>query len=61
LAVRVPHDNLLPGSGGTCFESNYALFSLLLARGFTGQLTVNNMGETVGCQSAIVLEIDGTK
>jgi N-acetyltransferase len=47
------------GGGSTCFESNYAFFSLLCALGYDGYLTINNMGETVGCHSAIVLNIDG--
>ena len=48
-------DALTRGGGGTCFESNYALFSLLRALGYEGYLTINNMGETVGCHAAIVL------
>ena len=47
------------GGGGTCFESNYAFFSLLRNLGYDGYLTINNMGETIGCHSAIVLNIDG--
>lgn len=49
------------GGGGTCFESNYAFFSLLRHLGFDGYLTINNMGETAGCHTAIVLDIDGEK
>jgi arylamine N-acetyltransferase len=47
------------GSGGTCFESNYAFFALLSALGFSGHLTINNMGDTVGCHTAIVVRLDG--
>lgn len=47
------------GGGGTCFESNYAFFSLLRNLGYDGYLTINNMGDTIGCHSAIVLAIDG--
>lgn len=47
------------GAGGTCFESNYAFFSLLQALGYEGYLTINNMGESIGCHTAIVLQIDG--
>lgn len=54
-------ENLAQGAGGTCFESNYAFFALLQALGFTGYLTVNNMGETVGCHTAIVILLDGQK
>ncbi len=46
------------GGGSTCFESNYAFFSLLRALGYDGYLTINNMGETVGCHSAIVIKLD---
>ncbi len=51
-------DNLERGGGGTCFESNYAFFSLLRALGFDGYLTINNMGETVGCHTAIVVQLE---
>lgn len=49
------------GSGGTCFESNYAFFSLLQALGYVGYLTVNNMNETIGCHTAAVVRLDGQK
>jgi len=47
------------GTGGTCFESNYAFVALLQVLGFDGYLTVNNMEPTVGCHSAIVTVIKG--
>ena len=47
------------GTGGTCFESNYAFFALLAELGYAGYLTVNNMDPTLGCHAAIVLTIDG--
>ena len=40
------------GTGGTCFESNYAFFALLVELGFAGYLTVNNMHPTTGCAIA---------
>jgi arylamine N-acetyltransferase len=49
------------GSGGTCFESNYAFFALLQELGFSGYLTVNNMEASIGCHAAIVLDIDGAR
>jgi arylamine N-acetyltransferase len=59
-------DALNRGGGGTCFESNYAFFSLLRALGYDGYLTVNNMRDdgtsetpSIGCHSAIVLSLDG--
>ncbi len=61
IAARRPAefwtDALERGGGGTCFESNYAFFALLQALGFDGYLTVNDMGETVGCHTAIVVAI----
>lgn len=48
------------GTGGTCYESNYAFFTLLKALGYEGYLTINNMGEKIGCHSAIILMIDET-
>ena len=49
------------GSGGTCYESNYAVWGLLRWLGYDGYLTLNNMGEDIACHSAIVLFIDGRK
>ena len=45
------------GGGGTCFESNYAFFALLLAIGYEGYLTINNMGQSIACHSAIVVKL----
>lgn len=45
------------GSGGTCFESNYAFFALLRALGYEGHLTINDMGSTVGCHTACVVTL----
>ncbi len=46
------------GTGGTCYESNYAFLSLLKALGYEGYLTINNMHEYIGCHSAIILTIE---
>lgn len=55
-------DNALAkGTGGTCYESNYAFFGLLLQIGYTGYLTLNNMGDSIGCHTAIVVLLDGEK
>ncbi|MGD9091327.1 MAG: arylamine N-acetyltransferase [Anaerolineales bacterium] len=54
-------DNLARGGGGTCFESNYAFFSLLLTLGYQGYLTINDMKETRSCHTAIILKIDGRR
>lgn len=47
---------LAQGTGGTCYESNYAFFSLLAALGYRGYLTVNDMEAMAGCHSAIIIE-----
>lgn len=47
------------GTGGTCFESNYAFFSLLQFLGYDGYLTINDMESTRGCHTAIVVNVDG--
>lgn len=49
------------GTGGTCFESNGAYLALLTSLGFEGYLTLNNMGDTIGCHSAIVILWQGQK
>ena len=54
-------NHLADGTGGTCFESNFAFSALLQSLGFAGYLTINNMGKTVGCHSAIVILIEGEK
>jgi arylamine N-acetyltransferase len=54
-------DNLVRGGGGTCFESNYAFFSLLCTLGYDGYLTINNMGDSIGCHTAIILLVAGAK
>lgn len=59
--VEFWQDSMVRGGGGTCFESNYAFYSLLLALGYEGYLTINNMGDSIGCHTAIVLFVDGQK
>ena len=49
------------GSGGTCYESNYAFFALLRRIGYDGYLTINDMGSAIGCHSAIVILLHGRK
>lgn len=55
------HDALTAGTGGTCYESNYAFISLLTTLGFDAYLTVNDMNETIGCHTAIVVRIAGDR
>jgi arylamine N-acetyltransferase len=54
-------ETFVHGTGGTCFESNYAFFSLLRALGYEGYLTINNMGDTLACHTAIVILLDGQR
>ncbi|MCB8959154.1 MAG: arylamine N-acetyltransferase [Ardenticatenales bacterium] len=49
------------GLGGTCFESNLAFYALLEQLGFELYLTINNMGEQVGCHTALIVRLDGEK
>jgi len=49
------------GSGGTCYESNDAFLTLLRIIGFSGYLTVNDMGEARGCHAACIIQLDGRK
>lgn len=48
-------DALGYGFGGTCYESSLAFYSLLMALGYEGYLTVNDMGESRGCHAAITI------
>ena len=52
---------LANGAGGTCYESNYAFLGLLKQLNFEGYLTINDMGASIGCHSAIVIWLDGQK
>lgn len=54
-------DAIERGGGGTCFESNYAFLAFLQALGYEGYLTINDMGETHGCHSALVLLLNDQK
>jgi arylamine N-acetyltransferase len=54
-------DALDSGTGGTCYESSLAFYNLLLALGYHGYLTVNDMGQTRGCHAAIIIELAGQK
>lgn len=59
--VQFWEQHLDAGTGGTCFESNYAFFTLLRALGYTGTLTLNNMRDSVGCHTASIIELDGDR
>lgn len=49
------------GAGGTCFESNYAFYSLLRKLGYDGYLTINDMRDATACHTAIIIQLDGQK
>lgn len=49
------------GFGGTCYESSLAFYSLLMALGYEGYLTINDMGDSRGCHAAIVLLLNEHK
>jgi arylamine N-acetyltransferase len=55
------NDAMQHGFGGTCFESSLAFYNLLTALGYEGYLTVNNMGDSIGCHAAIVVLLDEQK
>ena len=54
-------DTLQRGGGGTCFESNFAFSALLHGLGYEGYLTINNMEESIGCHTAIIVLLEGQK
>jgi hypothetical protein len=49
------------GTGGTCYESNWAFFCLLQNLGFNGYLTINKIIDKSSVHSAIVIIINGKK
>lgn len=49
------------GSGGTCFESSLAFYTLLSALGYQGYLTVNDMGTHRACHAAITVLLKDQK
>ncbi len=49
------------GTGGTCYESNWAFFCLLQDLGFNGYLTINRVVDKTSVHSAIVIMISGKK
>jgi len=48
---------LTQGTGGTCFESNAALSALLATLGLDGVLTINDMADTRGCHTALIVSL----
>lgn len=54
-------DAIQYGTGGTCFESNYAFFALLRTLGYDGYLTINDMDILRACHAALVIYVDGQR
>jgi arylamine N-acetyltransferase len=52
------HGVLTQGTGGTCFESNAAMSALLATLGFDGAFTINDMADTRGCHTALVVTLE---
>jgi arylamine N-acetyltransferase len=48
---------MIYGTGGTCFESNYAFLALLRALGYEAYLTINDMDMLRACHSALVVTV----
>lgn len=49
------------GTGGTCYESNWAFFCFLQSLGFNGYLTVNKIIDKSSAHTAIVIIINDKK
>ncbi|MFN8372617.1 MAG: arylamine N-acetyltransferase [Anaerolineae bacterium] len=54
-------DALAYGTGGTCFESNYAFLALLRALGFDGYLTINDVDYLRASHTALVITVAGSR
>lgn len=61
LPVEFWNDAITFGGGGTCFEINYAFLGLLMALGYQGYMTVNDMGERRGGHAAIIILLNDSK
>jgi arylamine N-acetyltransferase len=63
--IRLEEDfwdsSLKYGTGGTCYESNWAFYTFLQALGFEGYLTINKVVGKSSSYSAIVIKINGEK
>ncbi|MFN8372616.1 MAG: arylamine N-acetyltransferase [Anaerolineae bacterium] len=52
---------IMHGTGGTCFESNYAFFALLRFLGYDGYLTINDMQTSRRCHTAILVNVENAQ
>jgi arylamine N-acetyltransferase len=52
---------ILHGTGGTCYESNWAFFCFLQNLGFEGYLTINKITDKSSVHSAIIVKINNKK
>lgn len=55
------NDAINYGTGGTCYESNFAFNFLLKSLGFETYFTINEIKEKNSPHSAIIVKIDSTK
>ncbi|MEO6253841.1 MAG: arylamine N-acetyltransferase [Ferruginibacter sp.] len=55
------NDAITYGTGGTCYESNFAFNFLLKSLGFETYLTINEIKDKSSLHSAIIVSIDSTK
>lgn len=54
---------IVDGTGGTCFESDYAFGALLRALGYRAEFRINDMPDEneVACHAAVVVTLDGAR
>jgi arylamine N-acetyltransferase len=52
---------ILYGTGGTCYESNWAFFCFLQHLGFEGYLTINKIMDKSSVHSAIIIKLNNKK
>lgn len=54
-------DQLNYGTGGTCYESNWAFYKMLQSLGFECYLTINKISDKSSVHSAIIVTINNSK
>jgi arylamine N-acetyltransferase len=54
---------IIDGTGGTCFESDYAFGELLRSLGYTVEYRINDMPDedAVACHAAVVVTLEGAR
>lgn len=61
LANEFWHDAMAFGGGGTCYENNWAFMTLLSALGYTGYMTVNDLGADHSNHAAGIIVLHGQR